>query len=105
MSQGMHQLREKVLQFVKEQGPVLPVRISKFISSQSDATLLQNNNKLIATNTLFAGALLSELIANRLLKATIAKIGGSPLYYVLGQEPKLVTLRYHLSERPRMAFD
>lgn len=101
----MQALKDNVLQYVKENGPLLPVNIAKFISSQNNNQQMQVSAKLLSTHTIFAGALLSEMIANKLIKVTNAKIGSSPVYYMAGQEPKLVMLRDHLSERPKMAFD
>jgi hypothetical protein len=85
----MQQLKQKTLEFVKENGPVLPVQVSKAINE----------------NIIFAGAFLSELLASQMIKITSAKVGASPLYYVEGQEERLEVLRNHLSERPGLAFD
>lgn len=85
----MKELRQKILEYVKLNGPVLPVQISKGLGG----------------SIIFAGAFLSELVASKMIKYTIAKVGGSPLYYVDGQEEKLQSLRDHLSERPGKAFD
>jgi len=83
------ELKNKILFYIRQNGPVLPVHISKAFNS----------------DTLFAGAILSELIANKLVKVTFCKIGGSPLYYLPGQESKLTMVRDYLSQRPRQAFD
>ncbi len=85
----MKELRHQILDYVKSNGPVLPVQISKGLNG----------------SIIFAGAFLSELVASKLVKYTSAKVGGSPLYYVDGQEDKLQSLRDHLSERPGKAFD
>jgi len=84
------QLKEQVFSYVKRAGPVLPVKVK------------QN----VGTSTLFVSALLSELTSGKQIKISKAKIGGSPLYYAQGQEPKLATmLRDHLKEFPKRAFD
>src|SRR3989338_274435 len=62
--------RDDVLNFIKYNGPVLPVQIAKHIN----------------TNILFSSAILSELVARKILRITHASIGGSPLYYLPGQE-------------------
>ncbi|MEK6936621.1 MAG: hypothetical protein AABW58_00965 [Nanoarchaeota archaeon] len=80
--------KDIVLDFVKRQGPVLPIQVAK-----------QTNS-----NTMFAGALLSELIAHKLIKISCAKIGGSPVYYVDGQEEKLSILYDHLPGKEKEAF-
>ena len=85
----MNEVRHKILDYVKSNGPLLPVQVAKGLNG----------------NIIFAGAFLSELVASKLIKYTKAKVGGSPLYYVDGQEEKLQSLRDHLSERPGKAFD
>lgn len=62
--------RDEVLEYIKYNGPVLPVQISKHIN----------------TNILFSSAILSELVDRKLLRITHASIGGSPVYYLQGQE-------------------
>ena len=62
--------REVIIEFIKSNGPILPVQLSKHIN----------------TNILFASAMLSELVSTRQLKMTTMAIGGSPLYYAPGQE-------------------
>jgi len=83
------ELRNKVLMFVRQQGPLLPVTISQGLS----------------LNTIMVGAMLSELIAHKLVKITSCKIGSSPLYYVPGQENKLTKIRDYLSQKPKQIFD
>lgn len=75
--------REKTLEIVKLKGPLLPVQVAKEID----------------TDIMFAGAILSELIANGKIKITSVKIGGSPLYYVDSQEQKLQELVKNLNEK------
>ncbi len=85
----MHELEQKILNFVKINGPVLPVQISKSIGK----------------DIIYAGAILSSLIASKQILITNAKIGGSPIYYVKGQEPKLQVLGPHLKQKEREAFE
>jgi len=82
--------REAVLNFVRTSGPVLPVQLSKHLN----------------TNILFASAMLSELVANKKLKITTASIGGSPLYYLDGQESLMDTrLATSLGGREKQAYE
>ena len=81
--------KEIVLDFVKREGPVLPIQVAKKTNS----------------NTMFAGAILSELIANKLVKISYAKFGGSPVYYVNGQEEKLSILYDHLPGKEKEAYN
>src|SRR3989344_3988332 len=59
--------------FLKRNGPILPVRVSK----------------IVGTNIMMASALLSQLVTEKKIKITHESIGGSPLYYVDGQEALL----------------
>ncbi len=81
--------REKIINFIKSTGPVLPVQVSKFLN----------------TNIIFAGAMLSELTANKHVIVTNTKKGGSPFYYLRGQESKLTSLGEYLHGREKEAFD
>jgi hypothetical protein len=48
--------------------------------------------------------LLSELLHDRLLKASNMKVGGGPLYYVPGQEPGVENFVQYLAGKEREAF-
>ncbi|MCD4694480.1 hypothetical protein K8R62_03940 [bacterium] len=74
---------------IKKNGPVLPVQISKHIDS----------------NIIFAGAILSELVKTKQVLISSAKIGGSPVYYMEGQENKLDTLYSHLKDVHKQVYD
>lgn len=77
------------LQFVRENGPIQPVQLAKRIN----------------TNILFASAILSELSDKGKIKISYVKKGGSPFYYVEGQEEKLMNLAVHLSPKVKEAYD
>ena len=77
--------RDRVLAFVKINGPVLPVQIGKEMK----------------TDTLLASAMLSELSSKGSLKISSLKVGGSPLYYLPGQEGMLIKFINGLSEKDR----
>ena len=84
------ELKEEVFRFVQRSGPTLPSQVAKTFKG---------------TN-LFMSALLSELITNKKLKLTKAKVGGSPLYYAQGQETRLYNmLREHVGLKPKEALD
>lgn len=90
MTNRILELKERVFDYVNTHGPVLPSVISKEFRS---------------TN-IFISALLSELITNKRIKLTRAKIGGSPMYYCKSQEPKIVELlRGNLGQKQREALD
>lgn len=81
--------KELILDFVNENGPVLPRDIVKEYGG----------------DTFLVGALLSQLVDNNQLKLSKAKIGGSPVYYLVGQEERLQTLYTHLHEKEKKAYD
>ena len=76
----MDDIRSKVLSLVQVNGPILPVKISKIINQ----------------NILFTSAILSELIDRKQVLLSKAKVGGSPVYYIKGQEERLQMLYDHL---------
>ena len=83
------ELREKIVDIVKSKGPVLPVHISKEIG----------------TNILMASAHLAELTASKRLKISNVKVGGSPLYYLAGQESMLQRYAVNFNDKEKKAFD
>lgn len=84
----MKDQKEVALSFVKANGPVLPVKISKAID----------------TNILMASAVLSELVSDKKVLLTHMNIGTSPLYYINGQEPKLQMLEKYISGKRKDAY-
>lgn len=81
--------RDKILEFVKIKGPVLPVQVSKEIGS----------------NILMASAHLAELTASNKLKISTIKVGGSPLYYLAGQEEMLQRYTANMNDKEKKAYD
>lgn len=81
--------KDKVLQLIRTRGPVLPSQI----------------NKEIEQNVLFTSAILSELVDSKQLRLSHTKIGGSPVYYLPGQESRLEFLYKQLHEKEQKAFD
>src|SRR3989344_5748867 len=77
--------RDKIAGIVKLEGPLLPVVIAKRLD----------------LNITFAAAMLSELVANNFILITNVKFGGSPFYYLKGQEEKLKDLMKHLNGKDR----
>lgn len=65
--------QDKILSFLAMNGPSLPSKVAKLINS----------------DILIASAHLSDLAAQGKVKISRIKIGGSPLYYLAGQEEKL----------------
>ena len=76
--------RDKILSLAQAQ-PLLPNTVAKALS----------------TNSIMAGAMLSEMCSKGLLKTSALKIGGSPLYYVPGKEEQLLNHLQNLNEKDR----
>ena len=81
--------KQLVLDFVNENGPVLPRDVVKEHGG----------------DTFLVGAVLSQLVDNKQLKLSFSKIGGSPVYYSSGQEEKLQKLYSYLHEKEKKAYD
>ena len=82
-------IRDRILELMKAKGPVIPSNIAKEINS----------------NILMSSALLSELSSKGKVKISSLKVGGTPLYYLPGQEPSLQNFSNNLHEKERKAFD
>lgn len=80
---------EKILEVMKLRGPVLPVHVTK--AAECDI--------------LIASAHLSELASKKLIKISSLKVGGSPLYFLPGQESRLQDFTDNLHEKEKKAFD
>ena len=65
--------QEKILNLIKSTGPILPSKVSKTIK----------------TDILLASAHLADLVSQGKVRISKLKVGGSPLYYLLGQEDQL----------------
>lgn len=82
-------ITDRVKQLVRMRGPVIPSQISKEIG----------------TNILMASAILSELASKNDVKISSVKVGGTPLYYVPGQEAKLQNYLTSLHQKEKEAFE
>ncbi|MDP6641956.1 MAG: hypothetical protein QGF74_01060 [Candidatus Nanoarchaeia archaeon] len=85
----MEDVRSKVLSIVQMNGPILPVKISKVINQ----------------NILFTSAILSELIDKKQILLSKAKVGGSPIYYIKGQEERLQMLYDYLENALKKTYN
>jgi hypothetical protein len=83
------EVKEQIKRTLELRGPSLPVHIAKTISMSS----------------LFASAFLSELSSEGIVKISNMKVGGSPLYFIPGQEEKLENFVKFLSPKEREAFE
>ena len=80
--------KERILEIIKNRGPSLPVHVSSELK----------------ISMLFASAFLSELLSERKIKISHMKAGGSPLYFVPGQEPMLENSSRYLHSKEKDAF-
>src|SRR3989344_1815917 len=86
--QKLLQIKEKILEVIRQRGPELPVRI---------ASAIGNNN-------LFTAAFMSELVGEKKLKLSHMRVGSSPLYYIEGQEEQLQKYAEYLNHKEKEAF-
>ncbi len=83
-----NETQEKIINILKEKGPSLPIQIAKEIGISS----------------LFISAFLSELTNEKKVKISHLKVGGSPLYFLEGQEEKLEPFHKYMHPRESEAF-
>ena len=76
--------RDKILALAQN-GPLLPTSVAK----------------ALATNSIMAGAMLSEMCSKGLLKTSALRVGGSPLYLIPGKEEQLLNYLQSLNEKDR----
>ena len=79
--------KEKILEALQE-GPTLPIKIVRKVGG----------------DTMLVGAILSTLISSGDVAVSSLKIGGSPLYYIPGQEEKLEGFIDHLNEKDQKTY-
>jgi len=81
-------INSKIINLTRIRGPILPIHASK-----------ETGQSLILT-----GAFLSSLISDKLLKVSSLKVGGSPLYFIPGQEAQLENFVKFLNHKEREAY-
>jgi len=79
----------KILAIINEKGPSLPVQLSREM----------------AMSPILVSAIIAEMHDHDLLKLSNMKVGGSPLYYVLGQEEKLDAFAKFLPKKKKETFE
>ena len=82
------EIKEKIISFLRKNGPCLPVHIAKEIEF----------------SILFTSAFLSELASEKRIRISNIKIGNSPLYYLPEQKPLLEKSSFHLKSKEKDAF-
>ncbi len=81
--------KNRIVSYVKQTGP----------------SVINNIAKSLNLNSFLAAALLSELANDKSLKASVMRVGGSPLYFVLGQEEQLEKFTNFLNHKEREAVN
>lgn len=84
-----HEIKNKIISSIEKRGPSLPIQIAKEL----------------AMNSLFVAAFLSELNDEKRLKVSSLKVGGSPLYFLTGQEEQLEKFYKFLHPKEAEAFE
>lgn len=88
MSINIVDSKRKILEYVSEKGPSLPVHFTK----------------ITGLSLTFTSAILSELLRERKLKLSNIRVGTSPLYLIPGQEDKLENFTSNLKQPEIEAF-
>lgn len=88
MPEEAKEIKRKIVDLMKIRGPSLPVQVSKALNITS----------------IFAGAFLSELYGEKIIKISHMKVGGSPLYFMPGQEHLLENFYQYLPGKEKEAF-
>ena len=81
-------IKEGIIEVLKQKGPGLPIPIAKATEQP----------------TLFASAFLSELYSEKRVRISNMKVGGSPLYFLPGQESMLENFQDYLKGKEKEAF-
>ena len=81
-------LDQQILDMMKVRGPIIPAQIAKDIHK----------------DLMMTSAILSELSSKKKVKVSHLKIGGTPLYYLEGQEAQLQKFSDRLDPKEKTAF-
>ncbi|MDP1728596.1 MAG: hypothetical protein Q8L27_00145 [archaeon] len=81
-------IKEKLVKYILEKGPSLPVNLAKHVG----------------LNSLFTSAFLSELSSEGMIKISNLKVGGSPLYFTADKVQLLENFTNHLGKVEREAY-
>lgn len=87
-NQDAMQIREKIIFFITQNGPSLPVQIAKETG----------------LSILFASAFLSEMYGEKEIKMSNLRVGSSPVYFISGQESQLENFSQYLKSKEKEAF-
>ncbi|MCL6500451.1 MAG: hypothetical protein K6T16_00235 [Candidatus Pacearchaeota archaeon] len=88
-AENLKEKKQKIIELLRQKGPLLPSALSRELGMP----------------LLLTSALLSDMRAEKLLRLSRLKIGGSPLYYLQGQEAQLEQFINHLPQKEKEAFE
>lgn len=88
MPQNADIIKEKIINFLNQNGPSLPIQIAK--AAQLDG--------------IFTAAFVSELLGEKKLKMTAMRVGTSPVYFLAGQESQLENFSQYLKSKEKEAY-
>lgn len=83
------EIKEKIIEIIKTNGPALPVTIAGKIQM----------------SLLFTSAFLAELYQEKKIKMTSMRVGSSPVYYIEGQEEGLEKYSTYLKSKEKEAYE
>lgn len=81
--------KDKIIEYIRKNGPSQPIKVAKELGVDS----------------IIASALLANLASNKILNISHMKVGGSPLYYLKGQEKELQRFSEKLPSMEKEAFE
>jgi len=87
-AQDTTQLKEKIVSFIRRNGPSLPVHIAREVG----------------LSILFTSAFLSEILSEKTIKTSNMRVGSSALYLISGQEPQLEKFSNYLKSKEKEAY-
>jgi hypothetical protein len=85
---NVEEKKAKIIELINSKGPMLPIQVARGIE----------------LSTLFASAIMSEMISEKSIKTSNLKVGGSPLYYLSGQENMLENFINYLGGKEKEVF-
>jgi hypothetical protein len=84
----INEVKNRIINFLKAKGPGLPVQISKEMRM----------------DTIIISALLGELLTEKRIKTSNLRVGGTSLYLIPGEEPKLESFHNFLHPKEQEAY-
>ena len=85
---NVEEKKAKIIEIINSRGPMLPIKVAREIE----------------LSTLFTSAIMSEMISEKAIKTSNLKVGGSPLYYLGGQENMLENFINYLGSKEKEIF-